>query len=540
MRWKSKLRSSIGRTVVRCGVACLLIAVSGCRPQREDTRVMCEASLPDPSVTAAPAVWRMRRLTRHELERTFAVLVGVVPPSLSQLPQEDGDVSAGAPAPSGFEVDLYRQIAIEAADAGSTALVAQWACSLNPGCLQATVPRWIERVYRAPLDPDERSAYAALFAGGNDPRTMLRGLLEVVFQSPRFLYVIESGIARDDREDTRELTATELATRLSYFLWSEPPDDALWQAARAGSLAEPAALAAQARRLIRDPRAARTLGHALQKWAAPELDIVAKADTVYPEFDPALRTSMIEQFDRFAAMAIAEEQTFRDLVTTSRAPIDARLADLLGIDAGRLQPSAWKTVDLKEPRFGVLTLPGVLTANARADDSSPVQRGLFIRQNLLCQTMPPPPKGVPPLPPATSSGTSFRDRFEAHTSNPVCATCHQLMDPLGFPFEIYDGLGRLRPDFAGISTAGKLAGVSAPGEFADLGGLVDLLLASPEAPQCWAQQWMQRALGPDQARDDALLAELSQAVSDGTSLSELIVRIVTSPAFSRVQRPAAE
>jgi hypothetical protein len=526
--------------VVLIGLAGVLAVVQGCRPQRDDTRMICEASLPEASPTSAPSVWRMRRLTPHELARTFDVLLGVVPPSVSRLPQEDGDASVGAPAPSSFEVDLYRQIANEAADAGSKALVMQWSCSLNPRCLQVTVTRWLERAYRAPLRPDERAAYAAMFESASDPRAKLRGLLELVFQSPRFLYLIEAGVADDEREDSRALTPFELASRLSYFFWSEPPDDSLWRAAETGDLGEPAVLAAQARRLIRDPKAARTFGHVLQKWAAPELNIVAKADSVYPEFDPTLRASMIEQFDQFAAMAISEQSSFRDLVTGSRVPVDARLAGLLGLGGGGRQASRWKIVDLKEPRFGLLTLPGVLTANARADDSSPVQRGLFVRQNLLCQVMPPPPKGVPLLPPATSSGVSFRERFEAHTNSPACATCHQLMDPLGFPFEIYDGLGRLRPDTDQASTAGKLDGVSVPGEFSDLAGLVDLLLASPEVPQCWAQQWLQRALGPDAAREDQLLAELTQRVSGGISLSELIVKIVTAPAFSRVQRPAAE
>jgi hypothetical protein len=461
----------------------------------------------------------------------------MVPASVQQLPAEDADPTAIAPAPSSFEVELYRQIAQEAAAQGGSSLLLDWHCDRDAACLRAATARWIEKAQREPLSREERDAYLAILPSSGDPLPALRGLLELIFQSPRFLYVIERGISRDEHEDSRELTGWELAARLSYFLWSEPPDEALQNLAETGALADPAVLRAQAQRLVRDPRAARTLGAALRKWSAPELDIVAKAQSVYPEWDPQLRASMIEQFERFAAMAIAEQSSLTDLFRTPRAPLDARLAALLGVATDKR--AGWKIAELAQPRFGLLTLPGMLTSNARSDDSSPVQRGLFIRQNLLCQQVAPPPAGVPRLPPAGATGTSFRERFEAHTSNAACAGCHRLLDPLGFPFEIYDGLGRLRPGIETIRTAGKLDGVAAPVEFSDLRGLVDALLAAPEVSRCWAQQWLQRALGADAARESALLDELVERVSDGAPLADLLVDIVVASAFDRVHRPQA-
>jgi hypothetical protein len=495
---------------------------------------LCHAAMPDTlAASELPDVWNMRRLSRDELARTYEALLGITPESVRQLPSD----GAHAPAPSSFEVELYRQIAKQAADQGSSALLSAWACDGDVDCTRAAAARWIERAQREPLSPEERDAYLAILPSSGDARPALRGLLELIFQSPRFLYVIERGISRDAQEDSRELTPWELATRLSYFLWSEPPDDALQNEAESARLSDPSALRAQAERMVKDPRAARMLGAVLQQLAAPELDVVAKAQSVYPQWDPELRASMVEQFTRFAAMAIADGSNLNTLFTTQRLPLDARLRALLGVAADKRE--GWKIADVA-PRFGLLTLPGVLTSNARSDDSSPVQRGLFIRQNVLCQSIAPPPAGVPALPPADSSGTSFRERFEAHTKSPVCASCHQFMDPLGFPFEIYDGLGRLRPNIDSIRTAGKLDGVGTPAEFDDLQGLVDALLTAPEVSRCWAQQWMTRALGTDASGEDELLESLASKVRDGASFSELIVQIVSSSAFNRVHRPRVD
>jgi hypothetical protein len=512
-------------------VACLFAFVVACQPHREDNRVICDADLGTSNASSEAPVWSMRRLTPYELSQTYTSLIGQAPAALDRLPHEDGDA---LPAASSFEVDVYRAAAEEVADSGAKSLLRRWQCAGNAGCLQRQVLHWLERAYRNPLDPVEREGYARFFASSFDAHAKLRGLLEVVFQSPRFLYLIESGAPKHEGDGVRELTSYELATRLAYFMWSEPPDDALIDIAARGQLQAPATLREQAVRMVRDPRTARMIGHVLQKWAAPELDIVAKADTVYPEFDPKLRAAMIEQFDQFAEMALRDDLDLRAILSTRRAPVNARLAPLLGVPA-RDAGSSWKLIDLPAPRFGVLTLPGVLTANARADDSSPVQRGLFVRQSLLCQTMPPPPKGVPPLPAATANGTSFRERFEAHTSSPVCATCHSRMDPLGFPFEVYDGLGRLRGNPETIDTRGSLVSVQSPAEFADLTELVELLLASQELPACWAQLWVQRALGA--TSDEALVADLSQKVVAGISLRGLLVELAMASAFRQVHRP---
>ena len=131
---------------------------------------------------------------------------------------------------------------------------------------------------------------------------------------------------------------------------------------------------------------------------------------------------------------------------------------------------------------------------------------------------------------------TLREQMTLHRANPTCAGCHRLMDPLGFPFELYDGIGRARANLAEISTAGKLDGTAAPAEFTDLRGLVQVLLAAPEVHRCWAQQWMQRALGAQRA-EDGELDRLAAEAAAGMPWADMMVEIVLSPAFSRVQHP---
>ncbi|HKU41127.1 MAG TPA: DUF1592 domain-containing protein, partial [Polyangiales bacterium] len=339
-------------------------ALLACRATSEPGSLMCSAAPPPVAASSAAAdVWKARRLSRVELARTFDALLGKVPASLAQLAQDDAENAA----PASFEIDLYRQIAAEAAAPGARLLLARWGCAGDLPCLQAALAGWLESAFRGPLSDDERAEYFALLPSAGTERA-LRELLELVFQSPRFLYVIERGVAGDGSEARRELSAWELAARLSYLLWSQPPDDALREDARSGRLYEPAVLRAQALRLLHDPRAARTIGAVLQHWSAPELETLAKAANVYPEWDPQLREAMIEQFREFAALVLDKDYDFRAVLTTRWLPVDERLAGLSGTEASS---GGWQLVESHEPRFGLLTLPGVLAANARADDSSP-------------------------------------------------------------------------------------------------------------------------------------------------------------------------
>lgn len=525
-----------------------LIAIVGLGCRSDAIQAPSDAGVSDPArdsdstdpTTAqdASGAGSAHRLNVRELAGTFRALLGKVPSGLRHLPDEDGNFNVEEPAVSGFEVDVYWQAALEAADGGSKTLLDQWGCKQDMRCVREAAGRWLETAFRGPLDPAEREAYLSLLPDRAKVEPAVTQLLQLTFQAPRFLYRVEQGVEPTEAGEAPQLTSWELAARLSYALWSEPPDEALRADAESGRLFDGDVLAQQARRLLADPRAARVLGSAFQNWAAPELEVVAKAEPVYPEFNAPLRESMIEQLARFSEMALADGLSLSGLLTTTRAPLDERLAALLGMSdsdaAGDDAFADWKIVELTQPSFGLLTLPGVLTSNSRADDSSPIQRGLFVRQNLLCQPVPPPPPGVAALPPAKEPGMSFRDRFEEHTRNPACAGCHELIDPLGVPFEVYDGLGRWRSD-PNIVTAGRLDGVEKPFDFSNLHEFVDGLLTAPEVPRCWAEQWMLRLLGPNATQDHALRDRLTAQVAGDVSLADLLVAIVTTPAFQRVR-----
>jgi hypothetical protein len=469
-------------------------------------------------VDPPPQAAVVRRLTRDELAGTYRALIGVVPDNLSRLPAEASELSATAPPVSSFEVEVYREIADEAARMAAPRLLESWACDGDHECLERSLGAWIETAQRRQLPEDERATYVGLLKA-ND-KDSLRRLLDLIFQTPHFLYIIES----------RQAGAWELAARLAYLLWSEPPDEALRAAAKSSELADPTVLEAHVRRMLEDPRAARTIGATFARWAAPDLSVAAKAYSVYPELDAILRASMTEQFDEFAALALAQHFSLRDMLTTRQLPVDTALAKLLAVAKDKLDPQAqWSVVTLQEPRFGLLTLPGVLSSRARADDSSPVQRGLLIRDGMLCQPIPDPPPGVAALPPPASAGSTFRERLAAHTTEPTCAGCHRLMDPLGFPFEIYDGIGRLRKNSAGIATYGKLDAVAMPADYRDLQGLVDALLATPELPHCWATQWIARLLGREATQDTELVEHIEARFAAGTPLSEVLVEIIIAP-----------
>jgi hypothetical protein len=491
--------------------ACLLAACDHGAPSAEPWVAQIE---PQPTVAV------LRRLSREELAGTFRALLGAVPENLSRLPPDSSDLSASIPPVSNFEVEVYREIADEAARLAAPGLIESWACGEELACLQNRAGEWIETAQRRELPDDDRASYLGLLT--NTSEDALRSVLDVVFQTPHFLYLIES-------RESDTLGSWELATRLSYLLWSEPPDEALRADVRNGELTSSAVLEGHARRMLQDPRAARAVGTTLAHWAAPDLAVAVKAYSVYPQLDAELRASMSDQFEQFAALALTQGFNLEQLLTTRQAPLDARLGTLLGA-RDKLDPQAqWTVITFDEPRFGLLTLPGVLSSRARPDDSSPVQRGLFIRDGMLCQPVPDPPPGVAALPPPSRPGATFRERFEAHTTDPTCAGCHRLMDPLGFPFEIYDGIGRLRENYAEIATEGTLDSVDKPADFQDISGLVHALLATPELARCWATHWITRLLGREASRNEALVAQISAHLGDGASLRDIIIEIVSAP-----------
>jgi hypothetical protein len=412
-------------------------------------------------------------------------------------------------------------------------------------CGRALVRDFGRRAFRRPLSTEESNRYDTLFALGLGMQDGLQigasMVLEAMLQTPQFLYVPEFG-AIGGNEPILPLTSHEVAARLSLFLWDDLPDEELSAAADANALSTPAAIEAQARRLLEDPRARDAVRNFHRQWLdIGRLEKVTKDSGTFPIWNDTLRSSMREEILSFAETSIFDGQgTLNELLTGTNTQVDAALAEVYGVAP---PASGWQTISLDPAqRAGILTLPGILAAHSHPVAPSPVLRGVFILDRLLCSPPPAPPPGVETniSPAKPGEALTNRARYEAHIKDPVCASCHVSIDGAGFPFEHYDTIGRYRTTDNGISVdgSGALHSIDKAGPVTDAVDLVHRLAESNDVRQCVTKQWFRYAFGRVEEPTDACNIEaLNNAfVENGSDIRELILAIVTSRAFSH--RPA--
>jgi hypothetical protein len=318
------------------------------------------------------------------------------------------------------------------------------------------------------------------------------------------------------------------------------PDEALFQDAQSGALADPKTLEAEARRMLADPRAADAVRAFHEQWLELEgLDTVSKDPAYYPSFDDSLRASMRTEAETFFERVVLEDGHLSTLLTAPFSYVNADMAAFYGVTA----PSkAWSKVQLSSTqRAGLLTLPALLATHAKPNQSSPVYRGKFVREALLCQPLPPPPPDLTIVPPDPDPSATTKQQFAQHSKDPACASCHQLMDPLGFGFEHYDGIGRYRTNdgnFPVDSTGEVLQTEDADGPFDGAVELAQRLAESDQVRDCVARHWLRFALKRGEVGDESslTLAEKKFAESD-YDIRELLVSIVLTHGF-RYRRSA--
>jgi hypothetical protein len=339
----------------------------------------------------------------------------------------------------------------------------------------------------------------------------------------------------------RRVPGAQVASRLSYFLWGGPPDDALVEAAQSGGLDTRAGVEAQARRMLADSRARAQVRRFHVEWlgVAP-LHLALKAPA-FGDF-AALAPQLQEEVGRFGEWATFEGGGVPALFTARTTFVNGPVAELYGI-AGVEGPD-FRQVDLSnKQRGGLLTLPGVLAAWAKSDQTSPVRRGRFVREQLLCEPLPPPPGNVAMNLPPPTQGTT-RERFAQHATDPACSGCHQLMDPVGFGFERYDAVGafRLVENGRPVDASGEVIGSQdIDGPFDGALGLGQKLAASQEARHCVARQWFRFALGRAETPEDACtLAAVERTLDEtGGDVKAMLVALATSDAM-RLRAEAGE
>jgi hypothetical protein len=252
-----------------------------------------------------------------------------------------------------------------------------------------------------------------------------------------------------------------LASRLSFFLWSSVPDDELIDAAAQGRLSDPAVLKAQVLRMLADKRASALVTDFASQWLyVRNMRVVSPDPEAYPEFDGNLRQAFQRETELFLESQLREDHGVVDLLTANYSFLNERLARLYGVPG--VYGSHFRRVQLTDPRrAGLLGHGSILTVTSYATRTSPVIRGKWLLENILGTPPPPPPANVPPLPENADSGkapATVRARLQEHRKNPVCAGCHAPMDPLGFAFENFNGIGKWRTTDAGapIDASGAL------------------------------------------------------------------------------------
>ena len=332
--------------------------------------------------------------------------------------------------------------------------------------IMSTVAR---RAYRRPVTDVDLQPLMRLYEDGRGTGDFSTGIqrgLERVLVDPEFLFRVERDPVDAPQEFVYPLSDLELASRLSFFLWSSIPDEELLELAADGRLSDPAVLERQVRRLLADPRASALVGNFASQWLyLRNLRAVTPDLLEFPEFDDNLREAFERETTLFVESQLREDRSITELLTADYTYLNERLARHYGIpyvygSHFRRVPIASLTNDA---RRGLLGHGSILTVTSYATRTSPVVRGKWLLENILGTPPPSPPANVPPLPEAEDDvavpALSMRERMEQHRANPVCASCHTQMDPLGFALENFDAIGKWRSTTAAqkpIDTTGTL------------------------------------------------------------------------------------
>jgi hypothetical protein len=262
-------------------------------------------------------------------------------------------------------------------------------------------------------------------------------------------------------------------------------------------------------------------------------DTISKDPDYYPDFGDALRGSMREETERFVEHAVLSDGKLETLLTASYSFVDANLAALYGVSA---PSSGWQKLELPSgQRAGILTQASFLATQAKPNASSPVYRGKFVREALLCQTLPPPPADLVIVPPNPDPNATTKEQFKQHSEDPGCSGCHQLMDPIGFGFESYDGIGAWRSEQNGIAVdaTGELFDTQdADGPFEGAVELAARLAASSQVRECVARHWFRFAVKRGEVDDmDSVNAAQFAFAESGYDIRELMVAITLTDGF---------
>jgi len=418
-------------------------------------------------------------------------------------------------------------------------------------CASEILASLARRAYRRPVRDDDLAPLLAFYRAGAGDGTQggfdggIQVALKALLVSPEFLFRVDRDPPGVAPGSLYRVGDVELASRLSFFLWSSIPDDELLAAAERGELGKPTELERQLRRMIADSRADAFVANFAGQWLyLRNLEAVVPVQSIFPNFDDTLREGLRHETELFFASVLREDRSVLDLLNADYTFVNERVAQHYALP--NVKGSHFRRVQLPadSPRRGILGQGSILAVTSRADRTSPVVRGKWVLENLLGAPPPPPPAAVPPLESTSvtnGQGTmlSLRDRLAEHRKNPSCASCHQLMDSLGFALEGFDAVGRYRTidelgdpiDASGVLPDGR--------RFEGIDEFRAALASSELFRTVLTEKLMVYALGRGLEPHDmpAVRAIVRGAAADDNRFSKFILGVVNSTPF-RMRRAA--
>lgn len=551
------------------GVGALALATAG-------ANVSCVGGIGDdpddktsPPGAADVEATSMRRMNPDQFENTMRDLFG------------DAELELELDADAGQVISL---LAVDKLNAAAEAIVARrasWTHQVFPcdtagaedaACVDGFIRTFGRRAYRRTLTETEVAELQADYTAARETQSFEQSLLvvlKVIIQSPEVYYFLEHGRDAKSGEEVASgvypLNGWERATRLSYFLWNTTPDDALLDAAESGALDTEDGIRKEAERLLEDPKARKTLVRFFTEWLELNgtnkhsgLADAPKSADLYPEDSPALRAAMRVELEALVERVLFEgDGTFETLLTTTDAYVDGPLAALYGVEGPSAEGEfAWVKLP-SDQRAGIFTRAGFLSVFSGNEVKSPIRRGAYVLQGVLCSTLGPPPPNASDVPvkggnvdeDGVTVQKTIRQDVEAKTSSKDCVGCHSRINPVGFTFEHYDALGRWMDKETGedesgpysldIDATGVMPG-SGSNEPIPVDGAVEISAAiatDEQAMMCLTERLFETALERLPVDRDLLSVEAAiSEIGSGSSVRDIVVALSTSPAFLHTRR----
>ena len=385
-------------------------------------------------------------------------------------------------------------------------------------CAQTFITSFGTKAFRRPVSADQSQALMSIWQVGRDTggnfNLGIQAVITAVLQMPEFLYRFEMSPAVAGKTLV-PLDGWDMATRLSYLLWNSVPDDTLFAAAQAGTLQKPADIAAQVTRMLTQPRAQVIVMRFHDQWLqVAAINTLQKDPMKYPNFTSDVATAMQQEIRSVVNDVVFQgDGKVSDLFTAPYTYLNNVLGKFYGVSG---LTSTFTRADQAtrgaRPAAGILTAGGILATYADEDNTSPTKRGKFIREAMLCQTLPPPPPNANPVPPVAQPNQTRREAMINHATDATCASCHQLMDQIGFGLEGFDASGTWRTTDNGqpVDDSGMIIGTDVAGSFKGPVELGAKLAASDDVATCAATQWFRFSFGRDPGTSDGDTCAVTQ------------------------------